>query len=64
MPQKGTAEYTEHLSVAVTPEMKQQVQAAARLQGVRPAVIVRWSLEDWVRNNISADDEDTTGVAE
>lgn len=31
--------------------MKEQVEAAARQQGVRPAVVIRWSLEDWLRNN-------------
>lgn len=51
MPVKGTAEYTEHLSVAVAPEMKNQVEAAARLHGVRPAVIARWALTDWLTSN-------------
>jgi hypothetical protein len=62
MPAKGSAEYTEHLSVAVTPEMKIKVEAAARQQGVRPAVIVRWGLDDWLRGNAPAVSGDSTGT--
>lgn len=51
MPVKGSAEYTDHLSVAVTPEMKQQIERAARRHGVRPAVVARWAVEEWLANN-------------
>jgi hypothetical protein len=64
MPVKGSAEYTDHLSVAVSPEMKQKVEAAGRLHGVRPAVIARWALEQWLTINLPADDEDATGAVE
>lgn len=55
MPVKGSAELTGHLSVAVSPDMKHQVEAAARQYGVKPAVIARWSIEEWLTRNNAAD---------
>jgi hypothetical protein len=59
MPVKGSAELTGHLSVAIAPDMKNQVEAAARRQGVKPAVIARWAIEDWLTNNAPADSTGT-----
>jgi predicted transcriptional regulator len=56
MPVKGSAELTSNLSVAVSPDMKHKVEAAARRQGVKPAVVARWAIEDWLTNNAPAVD--------
>lgn len=45
---KGTAEFTDSLSVACTPAMKTQVKDAAAARGVNPSVIARWAVQDWL----------------
>lgn len=65
MPLKGTGELTDHLSVAVSPAMKRKVEAAAKGQGVRPAVVARWAIEDWLNNNgVTEQPDDSTGAGE
>lgn len=57
MPVKGSAELTGHLSVAVSPDMKIQVETAARQYGVKPAVIVRWAIEEYFSHHVKEGEE-------
>lgn len=52
---KGTAEFTDSLSVACTPAMKKQVKDAATARGVNPSVIARWAVQDWLALNDSTE---------
>jgi hypothetical protein len=56
MPVKGSAELTDHLSVAVSPGMKQRVEAAAKRHGVRPAVVARWAIDEWLSEQAPQND--------
>jgi hypothetical protein len=49
MPKKaGSAKYTEHLAVAIEPNMKQDLDAAASAFQVEKSTIVRWALQSWL----------------
>lgn len=48
MPKTSKAVYTAHIIVAVEPQMKTQVEAAAAARGVKPSVITRWALGAWL----------------
>lgn len=54
MSNKGTAQYTAHVAVAVTPQMKERLSAAADFHGVKPAVVLRWAVQEWLNINFSS----------
>lgn len=47
----SSAEFTDHLAVAVAPEMKERAEAAGKKRGVNKSVIVRWALAEWLENH-------------
>jgi hypothetical protein len=59
----GNGVYTEHIAVAVTPEMKEQAVRAGAVRDVKPSVIVRWALADWLAAHVAAGN-DSTGTGE
>jgi len=54
MPRKpGSAQFTEHLAVAVTPEQKEDLVAEATERGVNYSVAARWAISEWLDRNRS-----------
>lgn len=48
---KGSAQYTAHLAVAVTPEQKQDLIDEAARRGVTYSVAARWAIDEWLAKN-------------
>lgn len=45
---KGSAKYTAKMTVAVTPEQKQDLIDEASRQGVNYSIAARWAIEQWL----------------
>lgn len=50
---KGVKKFTEHISLAVTPEMKAAFQRAAEFHQADASVPLRWALTDWLESEAS-----------
>lgn len=54
------AVYTDKFSVAVPPDMKTHTETAAAARGVKPSVIVRWALQEWLDQHGPAGDPEAS----
>lgn len=60
----GGATFTAHIAVAVSPEMKRQLEDAAEQRQLNGyGVVARWALAEWLERNYTPRSSATAGAA-